>query len=145
MARNFKSGVVAAALAGLFVSACSCQKQPEPVDAVPLIETPPEPKAPPAPSMREVREAFDTVTNSNAAPRPQNPAGNKFYTIDSDMALRAEPETQSSSLKTLHAGSCMQILDAHESRDYAKVDIVGQNAQGWISKRALRPSPGCAQ
>ena len=139
-----KASVFVAAFAGLFVSACSEKKESQPVDATP-VEIPAKPETPPAPSMREVRGAFDAVANGDAARRPQNPAGNKFYTVDGDIALRAEPDMNAQSLKTIHAGSCLALVDAGESHSYAKVEVIGQDAGGWMAKRALRPAPECAK
>lgn len=137
-----KISVIAAAFAGLAVSACS-EKPPEPQPA-PTAEPTPEPKVYIPPTQREVREAFDTVAGSNAAP-VRNPAGNKLYTVTGDTVLREEADRSSDTLDTIHAGACLSRIEGADSYAYAKVEVMGQNTSGWISKRALRPAPECAR
>lgn len=136
------TSVLAAAFAGLALSACSSEKEPEKADVA--AQAPETPKTYPTQSARETREAFKTVAQSNAAPRMENPSGNTYYTITGDIALRAKPEIQSGTLQTLSAGACLQITEAGESPTYAKVKVVGENKEGWMAKRALRPAPDCA-
>lgn len=138
--RGFSKISMAAALAGLTVSGCS-EKKEQPAAPAPAETPAPKVYIPPTP--REVREAFETVANSHAAPVQTSPPGNRLYTVNGDISLHAEPDVHAPSLKTVSAGSCLQLVNGQDAHNYAKVDIVGQGTRGWISKRALRPAPEC--
>lgn len=134
--------VIAAAFAGLTLSACS-EKPPEPQPTY-TPEPTPEPKVYIPPTPREVRDAFETVAKSNAAPI-SNPAGNSFYKVAGDAPLRDEADAEAKVLRTIGASLCLNRIDGADSHAYAKVDVVGQNIKGWVAKRALRPAPECTK
>lgn len=141
-----KISIAAAAFAGLAVSGCS-EKKEQPAPPAPA-ETPP-PNVYVPPTAAEVRNAFETVAKSNAAPLRESPAGNALYTVTGAIALREDPDVHANTLKTVAAGSCLKLLERvgddgdADSYTYAKVEVMGQDAKGWVAKRALRPAPEC--